>query len=189
MATTTLPNPEEAVAGVVPAPAKKSILGKLLVLGLVAAVVAVECIVAYLCIPTASDSAVAASNAAKPPADRKKGEVEPAEGDKDANVEVDLKEYSVTVYQPASNSTLRIDFHLFGSIAKEDEKDFKALMEQNQARFREAVVITVRSAEMADLTDPSLGLIKRMIVAKANAILGRQLLKEVIISDYSSLEN
>jgi hypothetical protein len=188
------PNPDEAADGAAGAPAsgfpaRKSMLGKLLVLGLVLVVVAVECIVAYLCIPTASSTAVAASNAAKPPADHKKGETEPGENEGDATVEVDLKEYSVTIYQPASNSTLRIDFHLFGSVAKEDEKDFKHLFEENQARFREQVVVTVRSAEMADLADPSLGLIKRTILGKAKTILGRPLLKEVIVSDYSSLEN
>ncbi len=42
---------------------------------------------------------------------------------------------------------------------------------------------------MADLTDPSLGLIKRTILDKARQILGKPLLLEVIIPDYSSLEN
>ena len=41
---------------------------------------------------------------------------------------------------------------------------------------------------MADLSDPSLGLIKRTILAKAKAILGRPLLKEVLITEYSWLE-
>jgi hypothetical protein len=182
------PENEEAVEDAAPAPPKKSILGKLLVLGLVLTVVAVECLVGYLCFPTASNAA-AASNAAKPPSEHKKGETETAESEGNGMVEVDLKEYSVTVYQPASNSTLRVDFHLWGGVAKEDEADFKRLFDKNIARFREQVVMTIRSAEMADLTDPSLGLIKRTIMAKAKAILGRPLLKEVIISDYSSLEN
>ena len=165
-------------------------LGKILVLGLVVVVVAVECVVAYLCIPAASDSASAAGNAAKPPADHKKGEAEPAgEGEAPANVEVDLKEYSVTIYQPASNSTLRIDFHLHGIVAAEKKKEFESLFELNQNRFREQVVMVVRSAEMADLTDPSLGLIKRTILEKARQIFGKPLLQEVVIPDYSSLEN
>ena len=50
-------------------------------------------------------------------------------------------------------------------------------------------MVAVRSAEMADLTDPSLGLIKRTILDKARAILGKPLLQELVISDYSSLEN
>jgi len=181
-------DPEETSEAAAPATPKKPILGKLLVLGLVLAVVAVECLVAYLCIPTTSNAAPAAGNAAKPPADPKKGQTESGNGEDNGLVEVDLKEFSVTVYQPASNSTLRVDFHLFGSVAKEDEAEFKRLFEKNLARFREQVVMAVRSAEMADLADPSLGLIKRAIMAKAKVVLGQPLLKEVIISDYSSLE-
>jgi flagellar FliL protein len=195
MAKTT-PNPEETADGGVPAPAKKSMRGKLLILLLViVGLIAGECVlvevcVAYFCLPTASESTVAAKPGYPSTGpDHRKGEVEPAvENEGDGTVEVDLKEYSVTVYQPASNSTLRIDFHLWGSVAKDKEKDFKSLFEANQARFREQVVFTVRSAEMADLTDPSLGLIKRTILDKAKTILGQPLLKEVIISDYSSLE-
>jgi flagellar FliL protein len=175
-------------------------LGKIMVLGLVVAVIAVECVVAYLCIPAASDSASAASNAARgtlypgSPADRKKGENEPAgEGaggtESAANVEVDLREFSESKYQPASNSTLRIDFHLYGIVAAEKKKDFDRLFEMNQNRFREQVRVTVCSAEMADLTDPSLGLIKRTILEKAKTIFGQPLLQEVVISDYSTLEN
>ncbi len=185
------PPPAEATPeNAPPKPGKMGLLGKILVLGLVVVVVAVDCVVAYLCIPAASDSASAAGNAAKPPADHKKGEAEPAgEGEAPANVEVDLKEYSVTIYQPASNSTLRIDFHLHGIVAAEKKKEFESLFELNQNRFREQVVMVVRSAEMADLTDPSLGLIKRTILEKARQIFGKPLLQEVVIPDYSSLEN
>jgi hypothetical protein len=85
---------------------------------------------------------------------------------------------------------MRIDFHLFGIVAKEDESEFKHLLEKNQARLREQVVQTIRGAQLADLNDdPSLGLIKRTILGKAKSILGRPLLKDLIISDFSSLEN
>ncbi len=131
------------------------------------------------------------SGAVKPPAEHKKGEAEPAgEGEGDGTVEIDLREYSVTVFQAASNSTMRIDFHLYGIVAKEKEPRFKQLLEKNQARLREQVVQTIRGAQLADLNDdPSLGLIKRTILAKVNTILGEPLLKDLIISDFASLEN
>jgi hypothetical protein len=187
MAKTSV-NPEETVAGEAAPKAKGSILGKILVLGLVATVVAVECVVAYLCIPAASE---ASASTVKSPADHKKGETaEPGgEGEGPAIVEVDLKEFSVTIFQPASNSTLRVDFHLHGTVAAEKKKEFDKLFELNQNRFREQVMVVVRSAEMADLTDPSLGLIKRTILEKARTIFGQPLLQELIISDYSTLEN
>ena len=90
---------------------------------LVLAVVAVECVVAYLCIPSASRRGVAGSGrgqtARRSQKRRSRGG---GEGEGDGTVEVDLKEYSVTVFQAASNSTMRIDFHLYGIVAKEDEK-------------------------------------------------------------------
>ncbi len=182
--------PEEAAADPAPKAARGSMLGKILVLGLVMLVVAVECVVAYLCVPTASDSASAASNVVKPPADHKKGETEsPGEGEGPKNVEVDLKEFSVTIFQPASDSTLRIDFHLYGIVEANRKKEFEGLFELNQNRFREQVMMVIRSAEMADLTDPSLSLIKRTVLDKAKTILGKPILQELIISDYSSLVN
>jgi flagellar FliL protein len=184
----TSSTPEEAAGAGTPKPARGSMLGKVLVLGLVVLVVAVECLVAYLCIPAASDSASAASNAAKPPADHKRGESDPAaEGEGPANLEVDLKEYQVTRYQPTA--TWRIEFHLYGIVAANDKQEFDRLFELNQSRFREQVGLVVRSAEMADLTDPSLGLIKRTILEKARSILGKQLLQELVINDYSTIEN
>ena len=51
-------------------------------------------------------------------------------------------------------------------MATENKKKFDHLFEMNQNRFREQVVVAVRSAEMADLTDPSLGLIKRTILER-----------------------
>jgi flagellar basal body-associated protein FliL len=181
-------SPEEAAAGEAPKKAKGSMFGKLLVVGLIAVVVVVECVVAYLCIPAASEATAAA---VKPPADRKKGESAEPNGETEGptNMEVDLKEFSVTIFQPASNSTLRVDFHLHGTVAAEKKKEFDRLFELNQNRFREQVMVVVRSAEMADLTDPSLGLIKRTILEKSRVIFGQPLLQELIISDYSTLEN
>ncbi len=103
-------------------------------------------------------------------------------------VEVDLGEFSVTAFQPISNTTLRIDFHLFGTVGKEDEEEFLTLMDYNRHRFREQVIVTVRSADITDLTDAGLGLIKRKVLEKTNKTLGKPLLRVVIFSEFSFLE-
>ena len=41
---------------------------------------------------------------------------------------------------------------------------------------------------MQDLADPSLGLIKRQILAKTNSLLGEPLLKEVVFSDFAVVQ-
>jgi flagellar FliL protein len=50
------------------------------------------------------------------------------------------------------------------------------------------VITIVRSAEMTDFADPSLGLIRRRILEKSNRALGKPLLVEVIFSDFSLVE-
>lgn len=123
----------------------------------------------------------------------KHGEAAPAEEAEEAEppdtLEVDLGEFSVTVYQPVSNSTLRIDFHLFGTVPGEQGKEFTKLFEETKHRFRDQVLMIVRSAEMTDLTDAGLGLIKRRIQDRGNKLLGKPLLQSVIISDFAFVEH
>ena len=101
---------------------------------------------------------------------------------------MDLGEFNVTSYQPVSNTTLRIDFHLYGTITAEGQKEFMKQLEENLHRFRDQVIITVRSSEITDLTDAGLGLVKRKIMDKTNRMLGKPFLQSVIFSDFSFLE-
>jgi flagellar FliL protein len=172
------------------APRSRSSFGvRLLVIFLVLSVVIIECAVAYLCLPSSTEtSAVAAVVTKASPKKPEPEEPKVEENETAGNVEVDMGEFSVTAFQPASNTTLRIDFHLYGSVGAESEKEFRRLYEENKHRVREQVLVTVRSADMQDLTDASLGLIKRTILDKARRTLGKPLLREVIVSDYSFIE-
>lgn len=170
-------------------PPRRSMLARLMVLGLVLSVIATECVVTYLCLPSAAETAAMAGVVPKEPAKPVEHEEPKAEQpEADVNVEVDMGEYCVTSFQPASNTTLRIDFHLFGSVRSEDDKEFRRLFDENKNRLREQVLVTIRSAEISDLTDASLGLVKRTILDKTRRTMGKPLLREVIISDYSFIE-
>ena len=187
--TSTAPD-ELSQAGSGSPAARRSMVGRILVVALVLVVVGVECAVTYVCLPSGGDTAAAAGVAPKPaPAKATEHAApKPDEAEASGNVEVDLGEYCVTIFQPASNTTLRIDFHLYGSVTAENEKEFHRLHDENKQRFREQVLMTVRSADITDLTDASLGLIKRTILDKARRTIGKPLLAEVIISDYSFIE-
>jgi flagellar FliL protein len=50
------------------------------------------------------------------------------------------------------------------------------------------VIVIVRSAEITDLTDAGLGLIKRKIMEKTNRMIGKSMLHSVIFSDFSFIE-
>ena len=126
--------------------------------------------------------------------------------------EVDLGKFSITSFQPASNTTLLIDFHMCGTVAidaaatKADEAghghggghghgeatpaddEFSRLYDKHKHRLRDQVIVIVRSAEITDFADPSLGLIRRKILEKSNRLLGKPLLEEVIFSDFSLVE-
>jgi hypothetical protein len=116
------------------------------------------------------------------------GHGEEASGPVTGEREMDLGQFTLTSFQPASGTTLLVDFHLYVIVRAESAGKFKALYERNQHRIRDQVIVTVRSAEMEDLTDPGLGLIKRRILEKVNSGLGKRLAQEVIFSDFTFVE-
>jgi len=167
---------------------KSSLFAKIKILLLVGVVVAVECLVAYLYLPSTSETAALASAALGNAETNAAEENEDEEEELVDQVEVDMGEFTVTAFQPISNTTLRIDFHLYGTVAAQDHDEFITLMEENLHRFREQVIVTVRSADITDLTDAGLGLVKRKILEKTNRTLGKSLLRVVIFSDFSFIE-
>jgi flagellar basal body-associated protein FliL len=103
-------------------------------------------------------------------------------------VETDLGDFALTSTDFGSNTTLMINFKLVGIVLPEDETALVEGLENNRARIRQKVIETVRAAELSDLNDPGLGLIKRQILAKVNQTLGAHLLQEVLFSDFVALE-
>jgi len=170
------------------AAAKTSLFGKIKILLFVALVIAVECVVAYLYLPKTAETAALAGSAVENKEENKTKAKQDAENEQNRLLEVDLGEFNVTAYQPASNTTLRIDFHLYGTVSAKDQKDFMTRLEENLHRFRGQVLETVRSSEITDLTDAGLGLVKRKIMDKTNRMLGKQLLQTIIFSDFSFIE-
>ena len=62
------------------------------------------------------------------------------------------------------------------------------LYKKNKHRIRDQVIKIIRTAEMSDLTDPGLGLIKRQILAKTNSLFGEPVLKDVLFSDFAVVQ-
>ena len=99
--------------------------------------------------------------------------------------EVALGTYHVLSYNPDSGSKTNVDFKLFATVLADEEGEFFDLFTANEQRIREQVLVTLRGTEIADLTDPTLGLIKRKVLEKTNRALGKPLLHEAIFSDFS----
>lgn len=164
-----------------------SIFARIRILLFVTAVIAAECFLAWLYLPSTSRTAAMAGASveaqAKAAEQAKKAESEVVDW-----VEVDLGEFSVVAYQKGSGTTLRIDFHLWGMVHKKDYDEFLTLMEERLHRFREQIHFTIRSADTNDLTDAQLGLVKRKTLERTNKILGKPLLRVVIFDDFSLME-
>jgi len=174
---------------------------RLKLIGFVLGLVTVEAVAAYFILPTSSDAksptqegvAEAAGNAGAPsPISVPETQLDPTQGLGNTpgadDVEVDLGQFSITAYQPTSQTTLRIDFHLWGTVDRSLDQEFQAAWAKNINRLRDQIIVIVRSADLSDLTDAGLGLIKRKILEKVNHTLGKPYLRTVVFSEYSFLE-
>jgi flagellar FliL protein len=103
-------------------------------------------------------------------------------------VEVELGTFNITHFNPASNTTLSIDFDLYGSVLAADEAEFQHLFEKSKVRVREQVIMTLHASEAKDLSDAGLGLIKRQILEKTNRALGHPMVREVLFSKFNFVE-
>ena len=159
----------------------------------VSVIVVVEIVVASMIAPTAQETErlaqelVAAS--AGESSDGHDAEAEHEEhGSGHGLHEVELGMYNVTRFNPSTNTTLAIDFELFGTVLAEDEGEFHHLYENSKARIREAVNMTLHGTDSTNLSDAGLGLIKRQILEKTNRALGEPVLKEVLFSKFNFVE-
>lgn len=184
-------DPQIADEGEFPSGAQSArrLLARLKAAVIVLAIVLVECTAAYFFMPSAETASAAAEEklaAEAAPAEELAGEVPVAE--EKPQTEVELGHFSVTSYQPTTNTTLRIDFQLYGTVLQSDLSEFNRLQGDAKHRVRDQVIVIIRSAELPDLADAGLGLIKRKILERINRTLGKPLLQEVIFSDFSFIE-
>jgi flagellar basal body-associated protein FliL len=180
---------------------------------LVVLIIVLECVMAYLYLPGGNSAANAEANKEAAAHVSKKSEKETAADQHVQLREVDLGKFSLTAFETSSNTTLLIEFHLFGSVVADhsekevkggaqheghggkagdvvddDDTTFSKLFKQNKNRFRDQVIVIIRNAQMSDLTDPGLKLIRSQILAKTNSLLGDPLLKEVLFGDFAAVQ-
>lgn len=179
----------------VAAPKPKAWKTLLKVLGVVSAIIAVEMVAAAILLPSAHDTELTArklKSAREGVFEDKSAAETGAEGGSPvalkATREVDLGRFNVTRFNPQSNTTLIVDFELYGVVLATEESSFATQFEANKVRVREQVIMTLSAAEMNDLTDAELGLLKRRILEKTNRALGKPMLQEVLFSKFNFVE-
>jgi flagellar basal body-associated protein FliL len=191
---------EEQPAGEVSAepPKRKGGIFRLIkAVAFISVVVIVQVVVAAMLAPSAQDTAklakelAAAANGQSAEAKEEQAKDEKEHGAKgqEKNLkEVELGSYAITRYNPTTNTTLAIDFELYGTVLADDDAEFEHHMESSRARIKEQITLTMHSAESGDLTDAGLGLLKRQLLEKTNRALGEPLLKEVLFSKFNFVE-
>ncbi|MCA9106203.1 MAG: hypothetical protein KDA83_12285 [Planctomycetales bacterium] len=171
--------PQEAAKG-------GGMLGKLIVGGVVALVVGIEAGAAYMLTPSPAD--VSASVRQQLEAERDGDEVDQdllPDTSNTPQVEVEIGEFNITIHQQAAESSYTISCKVIGTVAEKDKDEFDKLKGLNDARLRERIMIEFRNAQIGDLTDSELGLIKRRILEKTNALFGKPLLTSILLPDFN----
>ena len=159
---------------------------------LVTVVIVTECLFAYLMIPSTAEAEAWAKGQhgehGKEGEHGEHGEHGQAAHSGHGEAEVELGKFNVIVHEPSSQVTLRVNFHLIGTVPEEEHTEFEHLLEKHQHRLRDNTIFEIRNCKIEDLTDPGLALLKRRILAKSNDLLGKPLLKSVVFSDFSFIE-
>jgi flagellar FliL protein len=156
---------------------------------LVTVVILAECMFAYLLIPSRADLEKWATQKAAQASHGEHGDHGKSKKHSEhPEVEVDLGKYNVVVHQPTANVSLRVSFHLIGTVEEKEHVEFEHLLEKNQHRLRDLAIFEIRNCQIEDLTDPGLALLKRRILAKSNDLFGKPLLHSVVFSDFSFIE-
>jgi flagellar FliL protein len=188
---------EQEVAGAAPQAKGRGLFRLVKALAFVSVIVVVQVVVASMLAPSAKDTEKLAEElvaAAKGKEDaghddeHEKHEAA-ADGHEEEELhEVELGSFNVTRFNPGTNTTLAIDFEVYGTVLAEEAPEFEHRFEKSNARIREQITMTMHGTESADLTDAGLGLIKRQILEKTNRALGQPLIKEVLFSKFNFVE-
>ncbi len=183
----------------------KSLGTKLKIAGFILGVVAAEWVVAYLYLPSSAPAAAPAAPAgsrrrARRPCQRARRCWQtrvgrPRVGCRPAKSTPRARSrrstWANSRSRPTSPSPARrlfISFHLYGSAWTSTATSLTKRLEDHKHQVRDNIIVIIRSAEITDLTDAGLGLIKRRILETTNRTLGKPLLQGIMFSDFSFVE-
>jgi hypothetical protein len=173
-----------------PSSGKSSTLPTMIISGFVGLVVIAETMIFFFMVPSGDEVAALAESRLikKIEASMSADGEELAKADEDKVVEFPLGEYGVSFIPPGTDRPHRVEFRLFGTIKRKDQKHLEALYAERQGRFRHRMILEVRNATMDELTENQLGLIQRRILATSNELLEEPILLGVGFHDYQVTE-
>jgi flagellar FliL protein len=162
---------------------------------IVAVIVVIEVAAAAMLFPSAEETKALAEQLAKHSSEEQdegehaaEGESAEAEGHGEHTKEATLGTYHIVSFNPKTRKTMSVDFELTGVVLAEEEPEFTELYTVHEKRVNEQVTIAVRGMEVGDFSAPELGLMKRVILEKVNRAIGKPLVREVVVGQFSNIE-
>ncbi len=103
--------------------------------------------------------------------------------------QLSLGDFSISMYDPVTRSTLRADFQLEATARCENRQAFEAFVLMHHRLVRDQVMTAVRNAPLEELTEPDHRLLKRRILSQVNRMLGQPFLQAVEVKNFSLWES
>lgn len=165
-------------------PAASGMMGKVIIGAIVSVVILVETVVAFMIMPDASTVRTQAEADLKKAVDEKKEDADiPTGADKGPDAELEIGSFSLLLHDAASDTNLQVTCKIFCTVSESDKGDAEKLLANNKNRIRERITIQFRQSDLNDFKESDLGLLKLKILEKTNQILGKNLIKEILITD------
>jgi len=171
-------------SGLESAPAKQGKSNMMKIVGLVAVIILIEIGIISFFLPGSGGQSSAPAEEIE--TSRK---VDDLSNDPASVAEVPIGNgFSCTNSRAAAGTTVHIDFKLVALVAADQALNFETKLKEHDARVRQAIIKVARSTSLEDLNDPNLSTIKRLIREEINKILRKSYITEVVISEFTTME-
>lgn len=170
--------------------------GKMKLVAIIAAVMAVEGAVMFFLIPRGTAAPAAHNEEAEHGEAGGHGGHGDTHGDdhnddepQSETAEVAIDSFMCTNNRASPGSIMHISFKIFAIVPTAQKESFeKHANSESKARVRQAIVKVARSSNMEELGDPELSTIKRLIREEINKVLKKSYVLEVVVSDFKTIE-
>ncbi|MEM9352958.1 MAG: hypothetical protein AAGA92_08090 [Planctomycetota bacterium] len=96
----------------------------------------------------------------------------------------DLGRFHIKDLRPARNETVELNFVLHLALKPETPSAVLADLEGWKHRLRDQVITAARVAETKDFSSPSLHRLRRLMILRANRLIGGDLIDELLLTEF-----
>lgn len=100
-------------------------------------------------------------------------------------VTVDLGMFSIRDYRPTRNETAKLYFSIHLAVTQGVSEKVAETLNLWNHRLRDQVIIAVRNSVTKDFQEPDLKLLRRRILLRVNRLLKKDLISEVLLTEFT----